>query len=81
MTREQLQKGNELSCRIDSLQKEQSKWERAERISNLEVESKDSYNRYYEIGCKFINFEELKLLVIAKIQKEITRLQNEFNSL
>lgn len=81
MTEEKLQKGNDLLLRLNRLQKVQSKWERAERINCLEAESEGSYNRHYNLDFEFINFEELKLLVLARIQKEIVNVQEEFNAL
>ena len=81
MTRDQLQKGNELSSRLEWLENERSKWESASQIIMMHVKSNITYNQHYEVDCSFIDFEELKWRAIIKIQEEITNIQKELNSL
>lgn len=81
MTEEKLQKGQELLLRLSELRNQKSKWERAERINYLEARCESSYRKDYRLDFEYINFEELKILVLARIQKEIEKVQEEFNAL
>lgn len=81
MTRDQLQKGKELSSRLEWLENERSKWESASQIIMMHVKSNITYNQHYEVDCSLIDFEELKWRAIIKIQEEITNIQKELNSL
>lgn len=81
MTREQLQKGQELSSRLEWLENEYSKWESAAQINTLRIKSNIDYNQYYEVDCSFIDFEGLRVRAMVEIREEITNVLKELNSL
>lgn len=79
MTEEKVEKGKELLMKLGRLKTQKERWQNAVGISNLEV---TGHNREtYCVGYSFINFEEIKLLVLAKIDRRIDEIQREFDNL
>lgn len=84
MTEEKLNKGGELIKRIKRLIEQKEKWEEANAIRKIELSAAIAYRgqyKYMEVDDSFINFEDVKLLALARIQKRINELQEEFNAL
>ena len=83
MTKENLLRGQEILKELEELSKLQSNWSNSVRIYNIKL---SKVNRFTSddnvvVSGNFINFEELKLLVLSKIQKRIKELKEEFDSL
>ena len=82
MTEEKIKQGEELLKRLDHLKDEKKKWEKAVGFYRPEVKDRyDGRGSTYSIDDSFINFEEVKLLAIAKIIKRIDEVQREFDNL
>lgn len=84
MTEEKIKQGEELLKKISRLQAQKSKWELSQKIRRLELCTIDGYDRVDKVlevdGC-FVNFEDLKLLVLAKIERRLKEVQTEFDNL
>lgn len=82
MTEEKVKKGEELLKKLSYLKDQRQRWEKGEKISRLEVYTTTNYGRdTISIDDSFINFNEVKLLAIAKINKRIDEVQREFDEL
>ena len=84
MTEEKIKQGEELLKRLGHLKDEKKRWEKAVGFHRLEVKDMYEYDgrgSTYSIDDSFINFEEVKLLAIAKIVKRIDEVQREFDNL
>lgn len=82
MTEEKIKQGEELLKRLDHLKDEKKRWEKAVGFHRPEVKNSNGYDAStYSIDDSFINFEEVKLLAIAKIAKRIDEVQREFDNL
>ena len=84
MTEEKLNKGGELIKRIKYLIEQKEKWEEANAIRRIELSTTITYcgqSKYMDVDYSFVNFEDIKLLALAKIQKRIDQLQKEFDAL
>lgn len=84
MTEEKLNKGGELIKRIKHLIEQKEKWEEANAIHKIELSTTITYcgqSKYMDVDDSFVNFEDMKLLVLARIQKRIDELQKEFDAL
>lgn len=84
MTEEKLNKGGELIKRIKRLIEQKEKWEEANAIHKIELSTTIIYCRqseYMDVDYSFVNFEDMKLLALARIQKLIDELQKEFDAL
>lgn len=84
MTEEKLNKGGELIKRIKRLIEQKEKWEEANAICKIELSTTITYcgqSKYTEVDNSFVNFEDMKLLALARIQKRIGELQKEFDAL
>lgn len=80
MAKEKLNKGEEL---IKRLIEQKEKWEEANAIHKIELSTTISYGKqpkYMDVDYSFVNFEDMKLLALAKIQKLIDELQKEFGA-
>lgn len=82
MTEEKLNEGKRLMYKLESLKTEKETWKRVTMITSMEL----------NIGCgnstvnlrvnpNLIGFKELRLLMIAKLDKKITEVQTKFNEL
>lgn len=84
MTEEKLNKGGELIKRIKCLIEQKEKWEEANAIYKIELSTTIAYcrqSKYMDVDYSFVNFEDMKLLALARIQKLIDELQKEFDAL
>ena len=82
MTEEKIKQGEELLKRLNHLKDEKNRWEKAVGFHRPEVKDRyDGRGSTYSIDDSFINFEEVKLLAIAKIVKRIDEVQREFDNL
>lgn len=84
MTEEKLNKGGELIKHIKRLIEQKEKWEEANAIRKIELSTTITYcgqSKYMEVDNSFVNFEDMKLLALARIQKRIDELQKEFDAL
>ena len=82
MAEEKLNKGEELIKHIKRLIEQKEKWEEANAIHKIELSTTITYcrqSRYMDYS--FVNFEDMKLLALARIQKLIDELQKEFDAL
>ena len=79
MTEEKVKQGEELLRKLSWLKDQRSRWERADRFYQLEAADYKGYN--FSIDDSFINFDEIRLLTIAKIDKRISVVQGEFDML
>lgn len=79
MTEEKVEKGKELLMKLGRLKIQKERWQNAVGISNLEVT--DRNRETYCVSYSFINFEEVKLIVLAKIDRRIDEIQKEFDNL
>ena len=84
MTEEKLNKGGELIKRIKRLIEQKEKWKEANAIHKIELSTTIAYrgqSRHMDVDYSFVNFEDMKLLALARIQKLIDELQKEFDAL
>lgn len=84
MIEEKLNKGGELIEYIKHLIEQKEKWEEANAIHKIELSTTITYcgqSKYMEVDNNFVNFEDVKLLALARIQKCIGELQKEFDAL
>lgn len=83
MTKENLLKGQEILKELEKLSKLQSDWSNSVMIYNIKLSKNNRFtpDENVIVSGNFINFEELKLLVLSKIQKRIKELEEEFDSL
>lgn len=79
MTEEKVKEGQRLLDKLDKLRKEKDNWERTISISELRL--KLSVAGSVRVDESFINYDDLKLLVISKIQRRIDEVQQQFNNL
>lgn len=84
MTEEKVKKGQQLLEWISKLDSQKGRWERAERISRLELSTRKESSgaeSFYSVDANLVNFDDLKLLVLAKLERRIKELQEEFDNL
>ena len=84
MTKEKLEKAKQLLAFINELEDQKSRWENAKRIYKLELSTATERCRnegLRDVDKRWVNFEELRLLAIAKITKRLEELQQEFDNL
>ena len=84
MTEEKVRKGEELLKWLSYLKDQKQRWEKGEKFLHPEVCTIGEYGKVrnsMSIDDSFINFDEIKLLAIAKINKRISEVQKEFDEL
>lgn len=84
MTEEKIKQGEELLKKLAYLKDQKKRWELAKKIRRLELCTLSDYGRdglVLEVNKEFINFDDLKLLVLAKLDKRIKQVQEEFDNL
>ena len=84
MTEEKVKQGEELLQRLDKLKDQRKRWEDGMRLYKVELASTKEYSSNqstFKIDSSFINFDEVKLLAITKINKRISEVQEEFDRL
>lgn len=80
MTEEKVKQGEELLKRLSRLKDQRSRWEKGVCFFRLELADVKEYNGRQN-NDSFINFDEVKLLAIAKIDRRISEVQEEFDRL
>lgn len=84
MTEEKVKKGEELLKKLSYLKDQKQRWEKGEKFLHPEVCTIGEYGKVQSpmsIDDSFINFDEIKLLAIAKIDRRINEVQKEFDEL
>ncbi len=84
MTEEKIKQGKELLERLNRLKDQRKRWEKGVCFYKVELADAKEYSRRqstFKIDSSFINFDEVKLLTIAKIDKRISEVQEEFDRL
>lgn len=83
MTNEQLQNGTKLAEQIGALEAQLEGWKRATCFTyqTITLYSKGDDRSFDKMEAKYIDFEVLKTLTIARIEKELNELKTEFEKL
>lgn len=84
MTEEKVKQGEKLLERLNKLKDQRKRWESGVCFYRIELADTKEYSRAqstFKIDSSFINFDEVKLLTIAKIDKRISEVQEEFDRL
>lgn len=84
MTEEKIKQGEELLKKLEYLKDQRKRWELAQKIRRLELCTLTEYDAIevvFEVGKEFINFDDLKLFILAKLNKRIKEVQEEFDNL
>lgn len=84
MTKEKIKQGEELLKKLSWLEDQKERWEVCQKIKCLELCTLDSYGhigKVMQVSDNFIDFEYLKLLALARIDKRINEVQKEFDNL
>lgn len=79
MTEEKLEKAKQLLAFINELKNQRSRWENSESIHELQLNN--TANQARCVDTKWVNFEEIRLLAMARITKRLEELQQEFDNL
>lgn len=84
MTEGKVKQAEELLKKLDYLKDQKRRWEIGQEIRCLEVCNRDNYGHVgsvLQIDKDFINFQNMKLLVIARIEKRLKEVQEQFDNL
>lgn len=84
MTEEKVKKGEELLKWLSYLKDQKQRWEKGEKFLHPEVCTIGEYGKVQSpmsVDDSFINFDEIKLLAMAKIDRRIREVQKEFDEL
>lgn len=84
MTEEKVKQGEVLLKKIAWLEDQKKRWEVGQEIRCLEVCDRDNYGhvgRVLQVANDFVNFQDLKLLALARIERRLKEVQTEFNNL
>lgn len=83
MTTEQLENGAKLAEQIGALEAQLEGWKRATRFTyeRITLYSKDDDRSFDKMKTAYIDFDVLKTLTIARIEKELNELKQQFESL
>lgn len=84
MTEEKVKQSQELLKKLNWLKEQKEKWEASQKIRSLELCNMNDLgliNRVMEVADTFINFDDLKILTLAKIDKRIEEVQKQFDNL
>ena len=84
MTEEKVKQAEELLKKIEWLKDQKKRWEVGQEIKCLEVCNRNAYghiDRVLQIDKDFINFQDMKLLAIARIEKRLKEVQKQFDNL
>lgn len=84
MTEEKVKQGEELLKRLNKLKDQRKRWEEGVCFYTVELADAKECSRersVFRIDGSFINFDEVKLLAMAKIDKRISEVQEEFDML
>lgn len=84
MTEDKVKRGEELLKKIAWLEDQKIRWEVGQEIRCLEVCNRDNYGhvgRVLQVANDFVNFQDLKLLALARIERRLKEVQTEFDNL
>lgn len=83
MTTEQLENGAKLAEQIGALEAQLEGWKRATRFTYAQITlySKGDDRSFDKMKTAYIDFDVLKTLTIARIEKELNELKQQFESL
>lgn len=81
MTNEQLQNGAKLAEQIGALEAQLEGWKRATRFTYDNVTLYSNDGNFDKIKTSYIDFDVMKTLTIARIEKELNKLKTEFENL
>lgn len=83
MTTEQLENGAKLAEQIGALEAQLEGWKRATRFTyeQITLYSKGDGRSFDKMKTAYIDFDVLKTLTIARIEKELNELKQQFESL
>lgn len=84
MTEDKVKQGEALLKKIAWLEDQKIRWEVGQEIRCLEVCNRDNYGhvgRVLQVANDFVNFQDLKLLALARIERRLKEVQTEFNNL
>lgn len=83
MTNEQLQNGAKLAEKIGALEAQLEGWKRVIRFTYdyVTLYSKGDDRNFDKIKTSYIDFDVMKTLTIARIEKELNELKIEFENL
>lgn len=83
MTTEQLENGAKLAEQIGALEAQLEGWKRATRFTYVQITlySKGDDRSFDKMKTAYIDFDVLKTLTIARIEKELNELKQQFESL
>ena len=83
MTTEQLENGAKLAEQIGALEAQLEGWKRATRFTyeQITLYSKGDDRSFDKMKTAYIDFDVLKTLTIARIEKELNELKQQFESL
>lgn len=84
MTEEKVKQGEALLKKIAWLEDQKRRWEVGQEIRCLEVCDRDNYghvSRVSQVAKDFVNFQDLKLLALARIERRLKEVQTEFDNL
>lgn len=84
MTEEKVKQGEALLKKIAWLEDQKRRWEIGQEIKSLEVCDRDNYghvNKVLQVDRDFINFQDLRLLALARIERRLKEVQTEFDNL
>jgi hypothetical protein len=83
MTNEQLRNGAKLAEQIGALEAQLDGWKRATRFTyeNVTLYSEGEHQCFDKIKTSYIDFDVMKTLTIARIEKELNELKTEFEKL
>lgn len=83
MTTEQLENGAKLAEQIGALEAQLEGWKRATRFTyeQITLYSKGDGRSFDKMKTAYIDFDVLKTLIIARIEKELNELKQQFESL
>ena len=83
MTTEQLENGAKLAEQIGALEEQLEGWKRAARFTyeRITLYSEGDDRSSDKMKTAYIDFDALKTLTIARIEKELNELKQQFESL
>lgn len=83
MNNEKLKTANDLSEAIVNLNRQKQYWDNAVRIDalNLTWKNSEGYSCYNSVNTDYVNFEVLRTLTLATINKKLQALETEFENL
>lgn len=82
MNTESLKKGNELSERIGVLERQKEYWIRAKEFSRHGVDMNlEGYSSFITVNAHYADFETIRVLQLAGINKLLDEAKEEFTKL